>query len=97
MRAMYDAHSGNSTSTNSTARSRGDASRAMKYANGNAMITSVSVTANAMPIVRSATLRYVGSFQSVRKLSSVQLWMSCDVKTSTVQNDVTNSATSAAT
>ena len=54
---MYDAQSGSSTSTNRTARSRGDATRAMKYANGKAMIASVSVTAAAMPIVRSATLR----------------------------------------
>ena len=34
--------------------------------------------------------------QSVRKLSSVQLWTVSDVNGSTVQNDETNSATSAA-
>ena len=49
------------------------------------MIASVIVTAAAIEIVRSATVRYVGSFQSSRKLSSVQLWIVSDVNGSTVQ------------
>src|SRR5262249_10451151 len=56
-RARYDAQSGSSTSTNRTARVCGFATRAMKYANGKAITASVRVTAAAIPIVRSATVR----------------------------------------
>src|SRR6266436_4384390 len=56
-RARYEAQSGSSTSTNNTARIRGVAIRAMKYANGKAITASVIVTAAAIEIVRSATVR----------------------------------------
>ena len=38
----------------------------MKYASGNASTASVSVTAAAMPIVRSAIVRYALDSQIVR-------------------------------
>ncbi len=59
----------------------------MKYANGNAMIASVTVTAAAMETVLNATVWYVEPCQSSRKLSSVQLWIVSDVNGSTVQNE----------
>ena len=60
------------------------------------MIASVTVTAAAIEIVRSATVRYTPPCQSWRKLSSVQWWIVNPVNASTVQNAETNSATSAA-
>ena len=65
--------------------------RAMKYANGNASTASVTVTAAAIPIVRSAIVRYVGSLKIVRKLSSVQSCTSLPVNESTLQNAEMNS------
>ena len=47
-------------------RDRADATRAMKYANGKASTASVSVTAAAMPIVRSAIVRYALDSKIVR-------------------------------
>ncbi len=58
----------------------------MKYANGNAMIASVNVTAAAIRTVRNATVWYVAPCQSSRKFSSVQVWTVSDVNGSTVQN-----------
>ncbi len=46
-----------STATNSAARSRGGAIRAAKKAKGSASSASVTVTAAAIPIVRSAIVR----------------------------------------
>ena len=66
----------------------------MKYANGNASTVSVTVTAAAMPIVRSAIVRYALSSQSVRKLSTFQMWTISVVNASTDQNAETSSATS---
>ena len=67
---------------------RGRAIRAMKYASGNARIASVTVTAAAIPAVRPAIRRYVGSAveKIVRKFSTFQMCWSLPVKESTVQN-----------
>ena len=78
--------------TKTSVRVRGRATRAMKYASGNARIASVTVTAAAIPTVRPAILRYVGSVveKIVRKLSRFQMCSSFPVKESTVQKDETN-------
>ena len=61
------------------------------------MIASVIVTAPAIRD-RAQRRRFDRSelFQSSLKLSSVQLWIVSEVNGSTVQNDETNSAISAA-
>ena len=66
----------------------------MKYANGKASTASVSVTAAAMPIVRSAIVRYALESISVRKLSRFQMCSMSVVNEFTVQNDEMKSATS---
>ena len=55
----------------------------------------MAVTAAAMPIVRSAIERYVGSSTSVLKLFSVQLWTSLPVNESTDQKAEMNRIASA--
>jgi hypothetical protein len=62
-----------------------------------AVLVARSVTADAMPIVRRAIVRYVGSSHRVRKLSSDQVRTISLVNGSTDQNADTNSAASAAT
>ena len=69
----------------------------MKYANGKAMITSVTVTAAASPIVRPAIRQYVWSCQSVRKFPSPQVWTILPLSGSSAQNAEMNSTASAAT
>ncbi len=58
----------------------------MKYANGNAIIASIAVTAPEIRTVRPATVWYVPPCHSSRKLSSHQLWMVNEVNGSTDQN-----------
>ena len=60
----------------------------MKYPSGKARIASVAVTAAAIPAVRPAMRRYVGSVveKMTRKLSTLQMCWSFPVKESTVQN-----------
>ncbi len=61
----------------------------MKNAIGKARIASVTVTAAAIPIVRAAMRRYVGSLSQkiVRYWSSVHVWTISAVNESLVQND----------
>ena len=66
----------------------------MKYASGNASTASVTVTAAAIPIVRSAIDRYALDSQIVRKLSRFQMCSISVVNGLTVQNDEMKSATS---
>ena len=54
------------------------------------------VTAAAIPIVRSAIARYVGSVNSVLKFCRVKLWTTSLVNGSTCQKAEMNSTTSAA-
>jgi hypothetical protein len=65
----------------------------MKYASGKASTASAIVTAAAIPIVRSAIVRYALDSKIVWKLPTVQ-WCSISVVNGlTVQNEETNSAT----
>ena len=57
---------------------------------------SVTVTAAAIPIVRSAIVLYAGVSISVSKFVSVQLWTILPLNESTVHSAETNSSTSAA-
>ena len=62
----------------------------MKYANGNAMIASVIVTAAAIETVRNANgvVRRTRAQSLTQKLSSVQLWIVSEkANGSTVQNE----------
>ena len=70
--------------------------RTAKKANGSASTASVTVTAAAMPIVRSAIVRYVPTEKSVLKLSSVHVWTRLPVNESTLHSAEMNSTTSAA-
>ena len=71
----------------------------MKKATGSAITRSITVTAIAAPIVRTATSLYTGVSTMVRKLSSDGS-VTISVATPTVSlwySDVTSSATSAPT
>ena len=61
----------------------------MKKASGNARTAAVTVTAAAIPTVRPAMRRYVGSLRLkiVRYWSSVQVCTIAAVNESVVQND----------
>ena len=84
--------------TNRNARVRLPAILAMKYASGKARIASVTVTAAAIPIVRPAIRRYVGSLRLkiARYWSSVHVWTIAAVNESLVQKDDTSIAPSEA-
>ena len=56
----------------------------------------MTVTAAAIPIVRRAIVRYVGSENSVLKFWSVNVWTTSLVNGSTRQNAEMNRTTSAA-
>src|SRR6266702_6680037 len=58
-RARYEAHSGSRTAAKSSVCVRRDATRAMKYAKGNAMAASISVTRVAIQTVRKMMVREV--------------------------------------
>src|SRR5918911_1143188 len=75
---------------------RHESIRAMKYANGKAITASVSVTAAAIPTVRYAMCRYVGSEKIVWKLSRFHACTIFPVNASRSQNADTNSTASAA-
>jgi hypothetical protein len=67
----------------------------MKYANGNARTASVTVTAAAIPIVRSAIDLYAEDSKIVLKFESVHTCSISVVKGFTCQSAETNRTTSA--
>jgi hypothetical protein len=68
----------------------------MKYANGNASTASVTVTAAAIPIVRSAIERYADDSKIVLKFPRFQTCSISVVSELTCQNADTKRTTSAA-